>query len=107
MNATIENYDFRAFSASCGKALQTCKPFMQTGKIISLTASMVLAMIFTFSCSDDGGGNNNTTVYKQRCLQPGRGLLLSAFKNLRYFSYRDFFEFGEKNGLKSGIIDVF
>ena len=31
-------------------------------KIISLTASMVLAMVFTFSCSDDGGGNNNTSI---------------------------------------------
>jgi len=29
MNADIENYDFRAFSASCGKALQPCKPSMQ------------------------------------------------------------------------------
>ena len=29
---------------------------MNKFKIISLTASLVLAMVFTFSCSDDGGG---------------------------------------------------
>jgi uncharacterized protein (TIGR02145 family) len=31
---------------------------MKKVKIISLTASMVLAMVFTFSCSSDGGGEN-------------------------------------------------
>jgi uncharacterized protein (TIGR02145 family) len=35
---------------------------MNKSKFISFTASLVLAMVFTFSCSDDGGGNNNTST---------------------------------------------
>jgi len=35
------------------------------------------------------------------------GYSTDAFEKLGFFSYRDFFEFGEKIGLKAGVIDEF
>ena len=35
------------------------------------------------------------------------GYSTDAFEKLGYFSYRDFFEFGEKIGLESGIVEIF